>query len=175
MSIKKIERLAMMLVLVLAFTALPAAAQMKLAYVDTQYLLAKYQHSLDVQKQLEGEGQAMAAELKKMEDEIVTRQQDLEQKSLMLTEEKKREQAGQLQAMYQQYQQQSQQKQQQLVARREELLAPVFEEIDSAIKVVGEREGYDFVLKAEALLYAKDAHNLTEQVLEDLAKKVTTK
>lgn len=175
MSIQRIERLGVILVLALAFVAMPAAAQMKLAYVDTQYLLAKYQHSIDVQKQLEGEGQAMAAELKKMEDEIVSRQQDLEQKSLMLTEEKKREQAGQLQAMYQQYQQQSQQKQQQLVARREELLAPVFEEIDSAIKTVGERLEYDFVLKAEALLYAKDAHNLTENVLEELAKKPAAK
>ena len=62
MSIQRIERLGVILALVLAFVAMPAAAQMKVGYVDTQYILTKYQRALDVQKQLENEGNAMATE-----------------------------------------------------------------------------------------------------------------
>ena len=44
--------------------------------------------------------------------------------------------------------------------------------IDAAIQQVGSERGYDFILDAMsgALLYALDSHNLTEDVMDELAK-----
>lgn len=170
MSIQRIERLGVILALVLAFVAMPAAAQMKVGYVDTQYILTKYQRALDVQKQLENEGNAMAAELKTLEDEITSKQERLQQQSLLLSDEKKREQYAEIQQMIQNYQLQTQNKQQQYQKREIDLMGPVYQEIDTAIKAVGDTEGFDFVMKAEALLFAKESLNLTEKVLDHLAK-----
>ena len=53
-----------------------------------------------------------------------------------------------------------------------ELLKPVLAKIDAAIQKVGSERGYDFILDAMsgALLYALDSHNLTEDVMDELAK-----
>jgi outer membrane protein len=53
-----------------------------------------------------------------------------------------------------------------------ELLKPVLAKIDAAIQQVGSERGYDFILDAMsgALLYALDSHNLTEDVMDELAK-----
>ena len=53
-----------------------------------------------------------------------------------------------------------------------ELLKPVLAKIDAAIQKVGGERGYDFILDAMsgALLYALDSHNLTEDVMDELAK-----
>ena len=53
-----------------------------------------------------------------------------------------------------------------------QLLKPVLAKIDDAIQKVGGDRGYDFILDAMsgALLYALDSHNLTEDVMDELAK-----
>ena len=53
-----------------------------------------------------------------------------------------------------------------------ELLKPILAKIDAAIQKVGSERGYDFILDAMsgALLYALDSHNLTEDVMDELAK-----
>ncbi|MCK5145774.1 OmpH family outer membrane protein [bacterium] len=170
MSIQKIQRLFVVLALLLVFVAMPVMAQLKVGYVDTQYIMAKYQGSIDIAKQLESERAVIASELQTMEKDLVDRQKKLEQQSLMLSEEKKRQQYEELQTLYQQLQQQAQVKDQEFNKRRDELLGPIVEEVDTAIKNVGDENGYDFVLKSEALLFAKDSINITEKVLEELQK-----
>jgi outer membrane protein len=169
-SIQRIERLAVIFIVLIAFTAMPALAQVKVGYVDTQYILAKYQRSIDVANQLQSEYDAIQKELDGMQQELISGQQKLEQQSLMLSEEKKREQVAALQSLYQQIQTKAQEKEAEHNNRREELLAPVFEEVDTAIKKVGNDKGFDFIMRSESLLFAKDALNVTEAVLEELKK-----
>ena len=56
--------------------------------------------------------------------------------------------------------------------KQNQLLKPVLSSIDEAIQIVGGEQGYDFIFDAMtgALLYALEAHNLTDAVLEELDK-----
>ena len=60
--------------------------------------------------------------------------------------------------------------------KQSQLLAPVLEEVDAAIKVVAAQRGYDYVFDAVsgAIVYALDSHDLTDAVLKELMKNSDT-
>jgi outer membrane protein len=152
-----------------------AAAQSKLAYVDSPKILASYGPALDAQKKLDAENTQWVQELQKMQDDLKTMQDKLEQQSLLLSDAKKRESAQELQNLAvkaQQFQADHWGDQGRFFQRRNELLQPVFDKINEAINKVGEESGYDFIFDTQAgnLLYAKSSHDLTAEILARLEK-----
>ena len=152
-----------------------AAGQAKMAYVDSPRILASYGPALDAQKKLDGENTQWVQELQKMQEDLQTMQQKLEQQSLLLSDAKKRESAQELQNLAlkaQQFQQDHWGDQGKFFQRRGELLQPVFDKINEVINKVGEEGGYDFIFDTQAgnLLYAKPSHDLTADILARLEK-----
>ena len=127
-----------------------------------------YSAAVDAQKKLEGERNAASEELQRLQDEFRTSQQQLEKQSMLLTEEKRSEREGELQNLLIRIQQFQQDKEQELMKRRDELLQPVYQSINSAIKKVSEEGGYDFVFDAVNLMHAKEQYDLTDKILEVL-------
>lgn len=150
--------------------AVPASAQMKIGYVDTQLIMSEYQPALDAQKQLETAQQTAMDESKRRQEELVSKNKKFQQQSLLLSDEKKQATEGELQALYQQLQQFGAQKEQDLANLQNELMKPIIESINEAIQVVGKEEGYDYILEAVNLLYADEKHELTKKIQEKLGK-----
>jgi outer membrane protein len=157
-------------------TAAVNAQQLKLGYVDSQKILMSYPEALEAQKKLETFGTGVNNELKKMEDDFKALQEQLNQQSLLLSEEKKRAKAQELQDMAMQYQTLGQQRQEEIVKKREELFKPVYEKVNAAIKRMGDAEGYDMIFDAIQgnLLFAKEQYDLTEKLLGELGKGPST-
>ena len=149
-------------------------AQLKFGYIDTQKILATYPKALDAQKQLETERNTILQDIQRQEEEIRNAQQTLEQQSLLLSEEKKRERAQEIQNMLVSLQEETQRKDQQFTQRRDELLQPVYEDINAAIRKLSDAEGYDFVLDALNLLDAKEEYDLTDKILKELGVDVSS-
>jgi len=149
-------------------------AQVKLGYIDSQRILMNYQGAIDAQKKLESERNSMALEFQKLQEEFTTGQQNLEQQSMLLSEQSKREKEKELQNLVLRIQQFQQEKEQELLQRRDELLKPVYEKINEAITKIGEDEGFDLIFDAASLLFAKDAFDLTDKMLVELGEKPTT-
>jgi outer membrane protein len=154
--------------LIVLFVAGPGMAQYKLGYIDSQRILMTYSAAVDAQKKLEGERNAASEELQRLQDEFRTSQQQLEKQSMLLTEEKRSEREGELQNLLIRIQQFQQDKEQELMKRRDELLQPVYQSINNAIKKVSEEGGYDFVFDAVNLMHAKEQYDLTDKILEVL-------
>ena len=148
------------------------AQQLKLGYVDSQKILMSYPEAQEAQKKLEAFGLGVNQELKKMEDDFKALQEQLNQQSLLLSEEKKRAKAQELQDMAMQYQQLGQQRQEEIVKKREELFKPVYEKVNTVIKRMGDAEGYDMIFDAinGSLLFAKEQLDLTDKLLKELGK-----
>jgi len=145
-------------------------AQLKLGYIDSQKIVMTYTPAVEAQKKWEGERNSIAQELQKMVEELRASQASLEQQSLLLSEAKKREKTQELQEMDRRIQEFQQEKDQELLNRREELLKPVYEEINAAIQKIKERDGYDLIFDATALLEAKEQYDLTDIVLKELGE-----
>jgi len=172
------KRLCFFIVLMILLTSVGptvVSAQVKFGYVDSQRIFATFQLAIDTQKRFEEERTAALQELQNMEQDFMTAQQSLEQQSLLLSEEKKRQKQQELQDMYLRIQNSTQDKEQELGRRREELLQPVYAEIDAAIKKVSTAEGCDFVMDALNLLDAKEEYDLTEKIMKELGIEIKPK
>ena len=148
-------------------------SQMKLAYVNSQMVLAGYAPAIEAKKQLEAQSAKWTQELQTMTEAFQTSQQKLEQQSLLLSDAKKKEKAQELQQTYMQIQQFQQEKwgdDGELARKEKELLQPVIDRVNEVINKVGDDGGYDFIFDAIAgnLLYAKDAHDITQKVIDAL-------
>ena len=172
MTTRRIFVLIIFLMLTCILGSATVSAQLKFGYVDFQRIFATYQLAIDTQKRFEEERTAALQELQTLETEIRTANQSLEQQNLLLSEQKKQEKAQEIQDMYGRYQQLTQEKDQELANRRDELLQPVYKEIDTAIKKVSGVEGCDFVIEALNLLDAKEEYDLTEKVMKELGIEV---
>jgi outer membrane protein len=166
-------------VLCLLAAARPASGQAKLAYVDSPKILATYPPALDAQKKLQAENDGWAQELQKMQENLQTLQQKLEQQSLLLSDARKREAAQEIQTLAgkaQQFQADHWGEEGRFFQRRKELLQPVFDKINTVINKIAEESNYDFIFDTQAgnLLYAKSSHDLTEEVLAQLEKETGT-
>lgn len=163
------------MIIALLFVTFAASgfSQIKLAYVNSQMVLASYTPAIDAKKQLDAESAKWAQELQTMSQDFQAAQQKLEQQSLLLSEAKKKEKAQELQETYmkiQQFQQDKWGDDGELAQKEKELLQPVIDKVNEVIKTVGDDGGYDFIFDAIAgnLLYAKDTHDITQKVIDAL-------
>ncbi|MFO7892039.1 MAG: OmpH family outer membrane protein [bacterium] len=148
-------------------------AQLKIGYIDSQIILNKLPSAVEAQKKLEEQSNVWAEELQKMGDKIRSLQQQLDQQSLLLSEEKKKEKQDEIQQLYMQSQRFQDEKfgqQGELYQKRNELLQPVFDQINEKIQTVAEEEGYDYIFDTVAgnILFAKEGYDLTKRILEEL-------
>ncbi len=68
-----------------------AAAQSKIGFVDSQKILTEFAAAIDAQKKLDDENNDWSLEMKKMNDELRSFQDQLDQQSLLLSSAKKKE------------------------------------------------------------------------------------
>ena len=151
-----------------------ASAQLKIGYIDSNRILGAYQEAKDVRARLQEIDQQWKNDAKDMEKEIKDLQEQLEAQSLLLSEGRKQEKAQEIQNKYLRYQQYLNEKfgpQGEAVKKEVELLDPVIKKINSAIKKIGEAEGYSYIFDTVAanILYAsEDQPDLTDKLLEEL-------
>ena len=57
----------------------------------------------------------------------------------------------------------------QVTEKREELLGPIYEKVNQAIKDVAKENSYQFIFDQNVLLYAEDSQNVNDLVKAKLA------
>lgn len=170
-------RLIMALALVATFASVqPAAAQLKLGYIDSQKILESYKEAQDAQKQLASLNEQWQQEAKNMQQDLQDKQDQLESQSLLLSEEKKNEKAQEIQNLYVRFQQFQQDKWGQtgeLYVKQKEFMQPVLDKINAGIRRIGAEEKYDYIFDVVAgnILYVSEGQpDLTQRVLDELNK-----
>ena len=159
--------------LILLLIAVPSFAQ-KFAYVHSQKVLADFSEYRDVQNKLAEIQNQYQAEYDQLVQEYTKQVQEIESQSLLLSPEKKAEKERLMQQKaieIEKYKYEKLGPQGEIYKKQAELGQPVLDKINTVIKDIGEAEGYDFVFDgATGLLWAKEEHNITQQVLDELNK-----
>jgi outer membrane protein len=159
-------------------SANPAAAQLKLGYIDSQKILGSYKEAQDAQKQLQDLNRRWEEEAANMQKELQAKLDELESQALLLSDERKREKETELQNLnirLQQFQQDKWGAQGEVYAKRAELMQPVIDKINTVIKKIGTEDKYDYifdVINANILHVSDSQPDLTGRVLEELNKSV---
>lgn len=167
-------------ILSLFFKAHPASAQIKIGYINSQKILDTFKEALDVKKQLQEINTQWEKEARDMQKELQELQDQLESQSLLLSEETKRQKQQEIQKLglnYQQFLQQKWGQQGEAVKKEVELIQPVYDKINAAIRKIGENEGFDYIFDVIAgnILFASDDQpDLTDKLLEELNKSLAS-
>ncbi len=158
------RRLGLLALLVVA--AVPAVAQqmpaLKIGYTDHEILISNMPEYQTVQETLRGEFEATQRTLQAMADELQGKLERYQTQQQLLSEQRRREREEDISNDQKALQERAADAERELAQREAELLSPIFEMVDAAIRRVAEQKNLDLVLRIQAgptqpiILYANE-------------------
>lgn len=155
-------------VLTLAFMAVAfaAQAQAQFGYVNAPAILAELPAVKQAEANLEALQKQLAkkleASIEQLQKDYAALQQKVERGELAPVQQ---EQEGQkIQARQQELAAEEQTMMKQIEDKREELLTPIYNSLNEAIKTVAKERGYTFVFDRQVLLFAEETQDVSADV-----------
>lgn len=158
----------------------PALARddVRVAHVDTKIIFDKYEAVQSAQREYEAQLAVWEQQANVLQKEIEQMRDQLQKKSLLLSDEKKRELEGQLsskEAELNRFIADVYGPNGKMVQENQRVSAPALAKIKSAISEIALQEGYDMVLDRAtgAVVFWKEEHDISNQVIQYLNGKKT--
>ncbi len=157
------------LALGLAFTA-TAAAEIRIAFVNSEVILQEYKAVQGAMETFNRDVQSWQDELQQKKTRLDALQRELEQQSLMLSDERRQEKELEYQRQlteFEQFKESIWSSDGLIEQRNEELLRPIISKVQQVVEQVATEEGWDLVLDAadSNVLYGDPEFDLTQKVL----------
>lgn len=147
-----------------------ALAQSKIAFVDVPYLIDNSPQAQAASGELETQFGPKQQQLQEKQQEFQQLQQKLEKDGLVMSEDERAEAEDRLSEMKREIQRMQQAFREDLNIERNNAFKGVRESVMETVEALAEEEGYDLVV-GQGALYASDAVNLTDRVLERMKEK----
>ncbi|MCK5833436.1 OmpH family outer membrane protein [bacterium] len=162
-----------MLCSILMLSTFIGAADFKMGYINSDRIRTDFDEFIDAQAQFDKDVTVWEADAGKFEKEIIDMQSELEQQSLLLSEDKKRERQmliSQKQKEYQQFLSDIFGTGGRAEKRNAELTTPLLDKINKSIIDIAESQGYDLVLDVAGgnIAYIDENLDITDMLLEEL-------
>ncbi|MCE2394827.1 OmpH family outer membrane protein [Candidatus Poribacteria bacterium] len=148
---------------------LGAAAEnnFKLGVVDTQRVFENFAKAQEANEILKNAQDKLTNQLRDIQQQIDTMVERLEKQKLFLDAPETQALEADIGLKRQELQRELENGQDSIMAKREELLAPLTQEIEGLLRQVGESEGYSLILEKRLVtLYVDPKYDLTERVLK---------
>lgn len=155
--------------------ATAAVAEQKIGVVDSQRIFAEYDKAREAENVFQEEMRAWATELEALEAELIQLQEQIRTQALLLSQERLNElqtQLDQRRANYDARREEILDPQGGLaVARNEELVRPINEQVSTVVERIGAEGDYSIILDIATVnaFYVDDSLDLTDEILEGLA------
>jgi len=164
-----------LILLTVVLTVAVAADEMKIGFIYSEQIMIEYQEAIDAMKKLEAEAEELGKVYEEMQADYQKLIEDYEKRKLVSSDawkKQKQKEIIQKEQQLQSYQMEHFGQTGTIYEKEEEYLGPVLDKINETLKKVGEDEGYSFVFDASKgmIVFADEALNLTEKVLEELKK-----
>ena len=146
--------------IVLLFMILPlgvVAQEVKIAYVKTQEVFMAMPEVSDMEKQMADLNEKYKKELEQMQEEYQKKYSDFIAQQDSLTENIKLRRMQEIQDIQGRMDNFMQVAQQDGQKKQQELLQPIQQKLQGAIKAVGDEKGYTYIIDPAALLYTGNA------------------
>ena len=154
--------------LALGGTSGALAQDMKVAVLDMASALFNSEAAKEIDAQMKEETGEDEQKVRELAQQIQSLQQQLQKDSAVMSDAEKRRLSGQIEEHGVQYQYLMQKLQETVQQRRQQFQQAYAPNLIQAIQEVVEEEGYDLVLRAEAVLHYRNAYDITAMVTEKL-------
>ena len=152
---------------VLLAVSLPAAAEMKIGFVNSDRLMRDAAPAMKAQKKLEKEFEKREQELQKVSKQLQGMQEGLEKNAVTMSDTDRKNKEREFNDLNRDFQRRQREFREDLNQRRNEELAAVIERANKAIKVIAEAEKYDIIF--QDAVYANPRIDITDKVIKALA------
>lgn len=165
-----ISRLGMVAALMLLSTSSAAAQAARVAYVNTNQVLAEYAPAQEARQALEGARLEAESELQLLDRGLRAAVEEYQQQAMTMTPEARQARELELQNQQQALQNRTQELDIQFTERQSELLQPVMERVTAVIEEIRVEGSYALILDSasQAILAGDPALDLTQEVLTRL-------
>nr|WP_136251636.1 OmpH family outer membrane protein [Ningiella ruwaisensis] len=157
-------------ILGLSLMSVVASAAQKIAVVDVQLVLQSLPQVAAIEQKINSEFEAQIQEVTAMREEGNFLMEKLQREAATMSEEQKQELQQQIQALGQQMQQKGQPLQQNMQRRTAEERNKLLGLIKQAIDGIAAADGYDMVINAQSVPFAKDQFDISQKVLDQVSK-----
>ena len=165
----KFKQLVVSLILAYAFAAVPALADTKIGFVNTEKLLREAPLSVAAQKKLEREFAARDQELQKLAKQARDLQTQLDKDGVTMSDSERKAKERDLGNLNRELQRQGREFREDLNLRRNEELGQIQERARKAIQEIARAEKFDLVV--EQAVYVDPKNDITERVMKALGGK----
>jgi len=165
----KFKQLAVSLILASAFAAVPALANTKIGFVNTEKLLREAPLSVVAQKKLEREFAARDQELQKLAKQARDLQTQLDKDGVTMSDSERKVKERDLGNLNRDLQRQGREFREDLNLRRNEELGQIQERARKAIQEIARAEKFDLIV--EQAVYVDPKSDITDRVMKALGGK----
>ncbi|WP_421752173.1 OmpH family outer membrane protein [Croceimicrobium sp.] len=144
---------------------------LSMAYVHSDSLLAKYELHQMYKGQLEEKAKEIESELQRRSALFQENVANFEKSAGSMSQAQIQQEQMELQQLQQNLMRYRDERTQELADEEQELNELIMADMDSILKIIQEREGYDFIFSygpASELLLANPAYDITDIVVKDL-------
>ena len=146
----------------------------KLGHVNSQLIMQELPDYESARKDLESFNSDLTKELEMYQKLIVEFAQDYEQNKNGMSEDTRKRKETDLMERQQNYEKKAYEAQTSLQQKEQELLQQIMIKVNTAVKEVAEKEGYDYVYEVTTLLYA-GGEDISDKVRKKLGITVAAK
>jgi len=170
-----VKKIIIMMVVGLFLTSIAWAQAVKIAYINTDKVIAQCNDTKEIQRVFSAERQNWEDQIKELDDTSKQLQSDFDKKKLTMTESGKRDAQAKIDAknaerdrMIDEYFGENGKAKQ----RYQELIEPVTKKINGIIEKIAVDENYSLILDVSTgvVLYAKQNMDITDQVIDEMNK-----
>lgn len=170
MIVKKFIKVAGLSLAVLTSPLAVNAAQAaeKIGYVNTAKVFQTLPQREAIAKKLQSEFKDQKAQLDSLQKKIQTKMDKVRRDGQLLSEDDMRKLQIEIGSLQAEYKVQGQSLERDAKQREAAEKQKLFVTIQDAIKEVSEKQGYDMIIDAQALQYAKPGSDITDAVIKEL-------
>ena len=149
-----------------------AGDDLKLGYLDMQKAIQATSEGKSARGELEKIFNSRKTDLKKVEDDLQTKQEDFKKKEMVLSDEVKARKQTELQQDFLKYQEQLQKSQMEIQKKEAELTKPIIDGLRKTIDEIAKTEKYTMILEKsqQGIVWAKSEIDITDKVVAEYEK-----
>ena len=151
-----------------------ASSGLKIGYIRSDVITKRHAEYRDADNTLRSDNRKWLSEAERMERDVADQEEELEELSLILSPERKKQIEDEIveaRRALQRFRHETWYDENSLyIKRRRELMEPIDARVNDAIWLVAEDEGFDIVFDTVAgnIVFVKPEFDLTEKVIEEL-------
>ena len=147
------------------------AEDLSIAVLDMQQVVLSSDLGKKAQQEIEKRVKELEKTFKQDEDTLVALQAEIEKKSSVWSEEKKQDKSIEFQKLRRDLRVKQDDANVELKQLQEKQLAPIFKELEAVVKKFAKDNNYSMIFPGQAVLYAIDSVDITDEVTKALNAK----